>query len=205
MGYINLTGDSDGDLHTAAMHNVKFGAIASVLNGNIDADNLTNPYSRTSFHFHCTGIQAAQNEFYDLGPTLTAGTINGMNGVSSAGFVNCLKSSWVKIPFSMVITNVILIANQNNNPGTLISGEDYRIELQKSSSLNGTYSSIADLDYDFYGPYTSGPVERILSITTSTVSANEYIRLVLQNPDPFTNPQYPNAFSVMVYGKTLHT
>ena len=45
MGYINLTGDSDGDLHTAALHNAKFGAVASVLNGNIDRDNLYAPQS----------------------------------------------------------------------------------------------------------------------------------------------------------------
>ena len=40
MGLITLTGDSDGDLHTAALHNAKFGAIASVLNGNVDHANL---------------------------------------------------------------------------------------------------------------------------------------------------------------------
>lgn len=201
MGYINLTGDSDGDLHTAAMHNAKFGAIASVLNGNIDADNLANPYSRTSFHFHCTGVQAAiTNEFYGLS-SMTIGTISSANGSSTAGSVNCLKASWIKVPFSMVITDVVLIAQEN---ASLTPGEDYTIELQKSASLNGTYASIANVDYDFSGALASSPVEQSLAITTTTVTANEYIRLVLQNPNPFTTPQYPNAFSVMVYGKTNH-
>ena len=45
MALITLTGDSDGDLHTADLHNSKFGAIASVLNGNVDLDNLAKPNS----------------------------------------------------------------------------------------------------------------------------------------------------------------
>ena len=35
MAYITIPGDSDGDLHDAAMHNSKFGAIASVLNATL--------------------------------------------------------------------------------------------------------------------------------------------------------------------------
>ena len=69
MAYITITGDSDGDLHDAEMHNSKFGAIASVLNGNIDLENLTNPKSSQILLFTIngeSGTDTGKNAFYPL-------------------------------------------------------------------------------------------------------------------------------------------
>tara|TARA_R110000751_G_scaffold94095_1_gene183624 strand:- start:2426 stop:3034 length:609 start_codon:yes stop_codon:yes gene_type:complete len=199
MALITLVGDSDGDLHTAALHNSKFGAIASVLNGNVDHANLAFPYTGGSYNFGCDGTTLPV-QFYVIGAE-TSGTIVASSAVATAGIANVLKASWIKVPSAITISRVVLIAEENTSP--LTSGENYSIKLQKASSLTGTYSTVASVDYDFYGAPTSGPVETALTVSSPAIDQNNYIRLMLKNPDPFTSSQVPNSFSVLVTYKTL--
>mgnify|MGYP003649247481 CR=1 FL=1 len=200
MALITLVGDSDGDLHTAALHNSKFGAIASVLNGNVDHANLAFPYTSGSYNFVCDGTTLPV-QFYDIGTTDTTGTIAGLTASLTAGDCNVLKGSWIKVPSAIIVTSVTLIAQENTS---LQPGENYSIKLQKASSLTGSYgTTIASANYDFNGSLTSGPVEQALSVSSPSVDQNEYIRLMLENPSSFTNPQVPNSFSVLVTYKTL--
>lgn len=202
MALITLVGDSDGDLHTAALHNAKFGAIASVLNGNVDHANLSHPYSVGNFNFVCDGPSIA-TQFYDIGTTDTTGTIAANSASNTAGDCNVLKGSWIKVPQAITVTSAILICQEINSGGTLVSGENYSIKLQKASTLTGSYSTtIASANYDFFGPLTSGPVETALSVSSPAVDQNQYIRLMLENPSTFTNPQHPNSFSVLITYKT---
>jgi hypothetical protein len=202
MALITLVGDSDGDLHTAALHNAKFGAIASVLNGNVDHANLAYPYSVGNFNFVCDGPSIA-TQFYDIGATSTTGTIAANTASNTAGDCNVLKGSWIKVPQAIIVTSAIMICQETNAGGTLVSGENYEITLQKASSITGTYSSVASTNYDFFGPLTSSPVETALNLVTPAVDQNNYIRLMLKNPSTFTNPQHPNSFSILVTYKTL--
>ena len=45
MAIINITSDSDGTLHSAALHNDKFAVVQNVINGNIEHANLKYPNS----------------------------------------------------------------------------------------------------------------------------------------------------------------
>ena len=107
----------------------------------------------------------------------------------------------MKMPHAITVTSVVLICQENN---TLTGGQNYNIQLQKASSLTGSYSTnIATATYDFAGALASGPVETALTVGNPGVSQNEYIRLMLQNPTTFSTPQDPNSFSVLVTYKIL--
>lgn len=206
MAYITITGDSDGDLHNADMHNSKFGAIASVINGNIDLENLTNPKSNGIIRLNYNGFYDStlhgKNYFYQLtGPT--AGNINSMGWLNSAGADNVIKTSWFKIPFSIRITSAKVIYSTSTF-GT--SGEDYNIYLQVSSTttITDSYSTIATFTNDFNGGISVN--EEDLTISDGAVGADKYIRVVVSNPTPtFTSTNPPPGFQLNIHYKTDHT
>jgi hypothetical protein len=205
MGFITLTGDSDGDLHTAALHNNKFGAIASVLNGNVDHNNLKYPFSVGAFNFVSTGPNTYEEsgggaassfknmEWYDMGTSATSATIVANEATAAATRSNVLKASWVKIPKTIQIESVRVIANR----AALVSGENYTFNVQSASSLTGTYSTNATGTFDFVGAIST-PVETTLTVNTPGISANSYMRFLLTNPSTFTAPGLPPSFSVYI-------
>ena len=199
MGYINITGDSDGDLHTAAMHNSKFGAIASVLNGNVDHDNLTYPKSLLTWNFTTeksysfvaesgggTGIAKCDGDITLLNTTdKTTGTLSGTASqpAATAGAYVVLLSSYTKIPVALehVATSVICI---NNDDFTTSAGME--LIFQTGSGLGGgtgTYSDIATATFD---PDTANPgltpTEISMTYSSNTVQANRFFRIIYRNP-----------------------
>lgn len=195
MAYINITGDSDGDLHTAALHNAKFGAIASVLNGNVDHDNLTYPKGIFTWNFTTNksyvvesggGAGVGYSDITLLHATdKTIGTLDGTQSqpVQTASAYNVILSSYTKAPVALehLATSVICI---ENNDFTTSAGME--LIFQTSSTLaggSGTYSDIATLTFD---PDTTGsallPTEHTMDYSSNTISANHFFRIIYRNP-----------------------
>ena len=205
MGFITLTGDSDGDLHTAAMHNNKFGAIASVLNGNVDHNNLKYPFSVGSYTFVSTGPNTYEQsgggaassyknmEWYDMGASATTSTITANEATAVAGRSNVLKASWIKIPKTIQISSARIIANRAG----LVAGENYTFNVQSATSLTGTYSTNATGTFDFTGA-VANPIETTLTVNTPGIDQDSYMRFLLTNPSTFTSPGFPPSFSVHI-------
>ena len=194
MAFITLTGDSDGDLHTADLHNKKFGAIASVLNGNIEHNNLKFPYSVGYFNW-VTNANAFN--WYGIGTNSTQGTIGGLTGISTAANANALKMTWVRVPKAMTLLSLKLIAAAHN---AFASGDNFTIELQKSSSLSGTYTVIGTKTEDFYNASATGVIEEYtVPISSPSISANDYIRLVLKNPPTHTGGDWTDFSAILEY------
>lgn len=197
MGYITITGDSDGDLHDADMHNSKFGAIASVLNGNIDQDNLANPFSHGTLNFHCTGTSSGA-EFYDI-PSATSGTIDALTGTNVLGEVNAVKESYMKTQFAFTIEDVRLICGI----GSGFNNADATVSLQTATTLTGTYTKIYTKDINFYNA-SAGIREEVISSGTPAVDANSFLRVVFENTATGST-HYPPPFTMIVTYKTSFT
>ena len=199
MAYINITGDSDGDLHTAAMHNSKFGAIASVLNGNVDHDNLKYPRSIFTWNFNTAKSYSIVSESgggtgYGIGYTdvtllhTTDKTIGNLDGISPqpntvAGAYNVLLNSYTKAPVALehVATSVICI---DNNDFTTSSGME--LIFQTSATLTGASGSYADIASATFDPDTTSsglnPTEISMTYSSNTIQANRFFRIIYRNP-----------------------
>ena len=194
MAYINITGDSDGDLHTAAMHNSKFGAIASVLNGNVDHDNLTYPRSLLTWNAWCgkgyTVDSASHTGTSWNGVALlsytdkTIGTLSATTNqpLTTASAYNVLLNSYTKAPVALehVATSVICIDNDN-----FTTSADMELIFQTSSSLAGgagTYSDIATATFDPDTATGYTPTEIAMSYSSNTIAANSFFRIIYRNP-----------------------
>jgi hypothetical protein len=205
MAYITITGDSDGDLHDAEMHNSKFGAIASVLNGNIDLENLTNPKSSQILLFTIngeSGTDTGKNAFYPL-TSETAGDVNGTSWSNASGTHNVLKSSWFKTPVSASLGECRIMYVNSTVP---TSGEDFQVLIQKSSSttITDSYSTIGTFTNDFYG--SIGIANSAISLSTSTLDSGYYLRVVLKNPSgTFTTGDIPPGIQISLHYKVDHT
>ena len=207
MAYINITGDSDGDLHDAAMHNSKFGAIASVLNGNVSAENLANPYSIYTMTFGAGpgGIQnpaTVRSESWVVLNTATGAALSSINshGVGP-GFNNCLFPSWTRIARASTLLSAHLTYMAGSGPG---SSSTPNGKLQKSATLLGTYSDIASTgSLEIYDASAVNVVkESALSISSTGVNAGEYIRFVWNCGT--TNPEMPPKMALTLTFKSEH-
>ena len=194
MGYINITGDSDGDLHTAALHNAKFGAIASVLNGNVDHDNLKYPNSVFTWNFNCS-------KGYTVDSDSTTGT--SYNGVAllsytdktigdlsantnqpltTADAYNVLLNSYTKVPVAIthVATSVICIDNDN-----FTTSADMQLIFQISDTLAGASGSYSDIATATFDPDTASgyaPTEITMSYSSTSIAAGKYFRVIYKTP-----------------------
>ena len=194
MTYINLTGDSDGDLHTAAMHNAKFGAIASVLNGNIDANNLAAPQSYLTWTLGTaytavvtsgggaanTGVGSADTFLLTTGTDPTVGPLSAADYVTAQAANNylLLADSYRKAPADLthVATNAIVYRYPSGGSGT------FELIFQKASAITGTYENFATGTFNLTA---SGSVMEPTEISMSgsyTLSPNDYFRVLYRVP-----------------------
>lgn len=221
MALITLTGDSDGDLHTADLHNSKFGAIASVLNGNVDLDNLAKPNSVGHFNFNLIGYTGSfpwdliaisggatsvavsgYNEFYGVSAA-DSGTIAGSIYSASNSATNVLKSSWIRVPSSVTITNVDFTYRQLG--GSYTASENFTVAFQRSSSASATssYVDIASFTEDFRGTTTELTVQSP-TVSNVSVGAGYFIRICFTNPSSYTPDLSPPSVSCTVTYKASH-
>jgi hypothetical protein len=204
MALITLTGDSDGDLHTADLHNSKFGAIASVLNGNVDLDNLAKPKSTGIIRFNLNGYHDSNtdghNEFYQL-TSATAGNINGLGFLASTNADNVIKSTWFKCPIALSLQNCKVIYSTSAYGN---SGQNFNVYVQVSSSttITDSYTTIGTFTNDFNGSVSIN--EETVSLSSTAVGANYYMRVVVENPSTFTLGEPPPGFEITLQYKTDH-
>lgn len=210
MGYINLTGDSNGDLHDAEMHNAKFGAIASVLNGNVDRDNLSAPLSYLTWSIN---NGASEDEFaLTAGATVVTGDVFSNVGAvpqsatdSTAGVMDVasfvavetadryylVMDSVRRAPTDMTLSNATGVVFQQN--GT--TGNDFNILIQKASTSSGTYTTIGTGTFDAFTSNTNvTPTSFSTTITSPSISQGEFIRVLFQAPN--VGGSYPSGYSV---------
>jgi len=195
MAYITIPGDSDGDLHDAAMHNSKFGAIASVLNGNIDLENLANPNNFGTFHFHGTGISSGA-ELYEI-PSATSGSFSALTGNNASGSYNSLKSSYIKTDFAFNIQSVRLLGAS----GPTLGG-DWTIYFQVGSTLGGAFTTYSSKTFTFNSASLTALEQEFTTVFTG-VAANSYLRVVVYNGTG--GAAFPPPFTLLVTYKTEHT
>jgi hypothetical protein len=214
MAYINLTGDSDGDLHTAAMHNAKFGAIASVLNGNIDEDNLKYPNSLITWQvnaaaMHCvvssTGGQATYGASVLSTSSSTVGTLSAGNITTApsvtSGQHNVLITSFRKVPAAMthVATSAIVV----QDPSFTGTAANSTLRFQEADALLGTYHDIATGPFLPDAASVVTPTEVTMTYSQTNMAANKYFRIVYTNGYTWAGQILP-TFVITTTWKVAH-
>jgi hypothetical protein len=206
MAYINITGDSDGDLHDAAMHNNKFGAIASVLNGNINADNLANPDGIYTMTFSGgPGEQPVANVLSESWVSiagLTSATVDSNTHSNANGDHQCLFPSWVKVNnASDIVSCHLTYLASNAAPST--GPPAYTAYLQSAGTLTGTYST-THCTSGTLNWYNASPLMRedAFTVNSAGINAGRYIRMVIVNPG--ANSFYPPKMTLTLTLKTRH-
>ena len=208
MAYINITGDADGDLHTAELHNAKFGAIVGVLNGNVDHDNLKFPNSVS------TAIFSAHRDVGDwcipqdpAGSTTSAAAVLGYEIVTPTvlaanGVTNIVKSSIVRVHYDMTLTSVKFLYMPRSTE--FVAGDECDLYLQRSGSLSSVFTNIASLEnISFYNASAVIAREYTLSISSASIDAGQYIRFALRNDA--SNGRIPPYVSNVVLNFTTNT
>ena len=203
MSYITITGDSDGDLHTAAMHNSKFGAIASVINGNIGLENLTHPNSElvlncSAKHVPATvlGIGATStinpaatalavlSGYSSLGASNT-GAPSGPSPDTAASRWNMVTNSVMRVPATMTLKDNVTIVVDNELTAAGFSGLTLVFQLQKSNSANNVTAWTDVGSSASHSPHGGGTYSQTILTLSNTagqsITANHYLRLVVQN------------------------
>ena len=204
MGYVTITGDSDGDLHTAALHNAKFGAIASVLNGNVDHDNLTYPNAPVVLTFTggpgevqpnplVGGTNIRTESWYSPG-TISQTAVNLTTQNAANGAFNVLTTSIMKIPYAATIKSVNFLY-QANSQHSAAAADNYTVYLQISSSPDGNVFTMNNASHSL-NFHAAGYEWRDsnLTIAVPSLAANRYIRILIANPA--ANAYYPPRCTV---------
>ena len=208
MAYINITGDADGDLHTAELHNAKFGAIVGVLNGNVDHDNLKFPNSVSTAIFSADRDQNGWCIPQDpAGSTTSAAAVLGYEIVtptsaSTNGVTNIMKSSLVRMHYDMTLISVKFIYLPR--AVDYVAGDECDLYLQRSGSLSSAFTNIASLENQtFYNASAVIAREYTLAISSASVDAGQYIRFAIRNDA--TNGALPPYVSNVVLNFTTNT
>ena len=208
MGYINITGDSDGDLHTAALHNAKFGAVASVLNGNIDHDNLKYPNSVSTMSFSAN--QTATGWFCPQDTSGSASSsasvlgyqVQSIVSLATNGYTNVMKESLIRVPSAMTLTSVkFLYLPRHVN---YAASDECDLYLQRSGSLSSAFTNIASLEnVSFYNSDLLVMREYTLAISSAAIDAGQYIRFAIRNDA--SNGEDPPYISNLILNFTTAT
>ena len=210
MGYINITGDADGDLHTAALHNAKFGAIVEVLNGNVDHDNLEFPNSVSTASFGADqDINGWCSPVDSSGSTTSAGAVLGYEiatstALASNGVTNIMKSSFVRMHYAVTLTSVKFLYLPRSTG--YVAGDECDLYLQKSAgtSLSAAFTNIASLENQtFYNASAVIAREYTLAISSASIDAGQYIRFAIRNDA--SNGELPPYVSNLVLNFTTAT
>ena len=194
MAYITITGDSDGDLHTAAMHNSKFGAIASVINGNIGKENLINPNAELVFAFSAKHVLAS---VVSVGPALSTlsgySALGGTNtGAPTSGDPDTAADRWnmvtnsvVRVPATMTLKDNVTIVVDNELTAAGFNGLTLTFQLQKSNNPSNLTAWTDVGSAATHSPHGGGTYSQtILTLSNTTgqsITADHYLRLVVKN------------------------
>jgi hypothetical protein len=213
MSFIIIPPDSDGAVHDAALHNTKFTTIINELNGNIDHENLKNPFSSVSwnsFGTHYVVTDGGGDTHEQVVGWYATSSIKGQIVTAVAPFVpnklangtNVIMNSHRRADLDYVLVGASIIVRRHN----AFPAGNFRLELQKGTDVTGAvlYSEMANVS--FTPLIGAGLVDVFdvpnLAITLSALNRNEYFRIALQNPNAVITT-VPDMW-IETYFKTLH-
>ena len=207
MGYITISGDTDGDLHTAALHNEKFGTIVSTINGNINHDNLAYPNSDLLITISGVRPHAGANAGWVELASVTAAAPSAVTPHSANDKINLLIPSVTRIPFSGTLNGDVKLVFLKDSGFT--SGVDLTFYLQRSSVVSegtlgsATWTNISSLTSDCYHGTPFLTDSRFPSTAGQSFTANQYFRVVVQNATS-GSPNFPPDLVVNLRIKSPH-
>ena len=193
MAKVFIQPDSDGDLHTAAMHNNKFQVILNEINGNLDEKNLKYPNSRFVLSSSAgpggigyTAAGASVTERHPHGWCRVSGGlyVDGWGG-SATSSVTPLTNSFYLATQDFTVTEVLFTAHQST---TFNTGQDWTFSVEKSNQIEsaGTWTTIASITNDLRDATTPDLIALVPSISVSGVSNNDYLRVSVTTPSTWT-------------------
>ena len=144
------------------------------------------------------------NEFYAVSAS-DSGTVAGSIYSASNSANNVLKSSWIRVPTSITITNVDFAYREL--AGSYTASENFTIALQKSSSssVNGSYTTLASFTEDFRGTSSNQLTIQSPTVSNGGVDAGYFIRICFTNPSSYTPDIAPPSLTCTVTYKASHT
>jgi len=220
MSLIVVPPDSDGTVHDASLHNDKFDIIVNALNGNVDHENLRNPYSILSWNSFATHFivtdSATHTHNQVLGwyetTSLTEQIVTGANPFIpdvTADKTHIIMNSQRRAGSDYVMVGVsALIRKHSNFPAS----KPYVLHFQKGTTIDPTggganFTTMATLSFDPFIAATTvmADVSSAISISVPALNQNEYFRIAMLNPDTVSgsSPTLPDVW-IETYFKTLH-
>ena len=222
MAIINIPPDSDGTIHTAAMHNDKFALVQNLVNGNLDHSNLRYPQSIVEWG-------ADSWESHQVGPLDAGGPDETIRiiGLAAADFDTGISNAEDSYDDTYNGSNYFTNSLRKTN------GSAYRIQscdawiqtnhftvnytwtliLEYASSLSATigdWTQIASGTLTTPGSSTSVPQYTSVSVTNANVPVNKWFRVRLINvgvssayTPPTNGPDVPEVH-VRMTAKTIH-
>jgi len=193
MAIINIPPDSDGTIHTAAMHNDKFAVVQNLVNGNIDHSNLK--YSQSIVEWGGDSWESHQ-----IGPIPAAG---GASTVRTIGLADSRFDTGIagaKDSYNDLVNG----SNHFTNSIRRTNAAAYRIQscdvwfqsfhwtagytwtliLEYANSLDpviSNWTTVASGTLLVPGAPTSVPVQLVVSVTNANVPASKWFRVRLVN------------------------
>jgi hypothetical protein len=189
MAKVFIQPDSDGDLHTAAMHNNKFQVILNEINGNLDEKNLKYPNSilvlESDAGVSSSGMKvggaATEPQRYPVGwfHVVGANYVHGWANVSNT--VHIIQNSFHQTDRALSVVKVNFGLMKSTS---LVAGQLWTATVETSPTVTagGTWTTVAtqgSIDLN-----NAQPLPVIFSVTPSSASiaASQHIRVTLTTP-----------------------
>tara|TARA_R110001599_G_scaffold11848_3_gene55855 strand:+ start:2030 stop:2710 length:681 start_codon:yes stop_codon:yes gene_type:complete len=203
MAKVFIQPDSDGDLHTAAMHNNKFQVVLNEINGNLDEKNLKYPNSiftlesdaGVSSEGFTVGGYASQVQRYPVGWMHVAGGPVYIHGFGKAvSTVQVVQNSFHLAERAFNVERVILGLMKS---ATLVDGQLWTATVETSSGITAasTWSTVAQqASVNLYNATGSVPVMYNIAPSAAAIPVNNYLRVTLTTPSGAWG-EYVNGFA----------
>jgi len=193
MAIINIPPDSDGTIHTAAMHNDKFALVQNLVNGNLDHSNLRYPQSIVEWG-------ADSWESHQVGPLPSgagASTVRTI-GLSAADFATAVIGAFDSYDDTYGGSNYFTNSLRKTNAAAyriqscdvwfqsfhIVNGYTFTLILEYASSLDpviGNWTSVASGTLVVPAVAVSVPIQLAVAVTNANVPASKWFRVRLVN------------------------
>tara|TARA_R100001594_G_C4052587_1_gene265287 strand:- start:2000 stop:2680 length:681 start_codon:yes stop_codon:yes gene_type:complete len=203
MAKVFIQPDSDGDLHTAAMHNNKFQVILNEINGNLDEKNLKYPNSIFTLESDAglssegfkVGGYSTEPQRYPVGWMHIAGGPVYIPGFGKAlSTVQVLQNSFYLAERAFKVERVVFGLMKSS---TFVAGQTWTVAVETSSGVTAasTWSTVAQqasIDLNSAGGFF--PVMYNIAPSAASIPANNYLRVTLTTPSGAWG-EYINAYA----------
>jgi len=211
MAIINIGSDSDGTLHSAALHNDKFAVVQNVINGNIEHANLKYPNTIVEWSADTFAIP------YE-GPAAPAGGAESfVAGFAAADFI-APTVAWAYDPTASASNYIINSLRKTDRAYKFIRTDvfwqshpmngttsDFVLYFEYADTNDATISdwtTLFSISLSLPSPQTSTPQEAEVLGSNTSVAASKYFRLRLAQGasynDPTDGPNLPEIHVKML-------